>query len=387
MKFSVLLPTKNRLEYLRYALASVLRQDYADWEIVVSDNFSEEDIKGYVDSLGDPRIKYFRTTSSVSVTENWNNALEKSVGDYVIMLGDDDCLLPGYFSTVLQLIEKEGFPDLIYTGAYNFVYPGVQANAPNGHLMAWNNAAFFLGKDEPFILEREKVLEYVRRTLDFNVVFNFNMQFSLIKRALIEKMCAYGPFFQSPYPDYYATTSMMLLAERILAVPQKLVVVGTTPKSFGFYYLNQKDSSGVAFLNNAPSDRVLLKYQGSLLPGPPMHSFWFLAMQTVKENFQGTFDLDVSERKYRFLQVIEVYKKYSKGEGIGDLFSRLRWWELFYALPLFVLASLVRISPKNWSIWRWISKKLFSLSHPSHGAAAFDHRDYKNILDVFESRI
>ena len=44
MKFSVLLPTRNRLEYLRYAVETVRRQDYADWEIIVSDNCSEDDI-------------------------------------------------------------------------------------------------------------------------------------------------------------------------------------------------------------------------------------------------------------------------------------------------------------------------------------------------------
>ena len=44
---SVLLPTKNRLTYLRYAVESVRRQDYPHWEIVISDNHSEEDILGY----------------------------------------------------------------------------------------------------------------------------------------------------------------------------------------------------------------------------------------------------------------------------------------------------------------------------------------------------
>ena len=38
MKFSVLLPTRNRLEYLRFAVESVLRQDDPGWELVISDN-------------------------------------------------------------------------------------------------------------------------------------------------------------------------------------------------------------------------------------------------------------------------------------------------------------------------------------------------------------
>ena len=74
MKFSVLLPTRNRLDLLYYAVETVRRQDYLDWEIIVSDNFSEEDIAGYIKSLDDSRIKYFRTGKFVPVTDNWNNA-------------------------------------------------------------------------------------------------------------------------------------------------------------------------------------------------------------------------------------------------------------------------------------------------------------------------
>src|SRR5687768_14162221 len=120
MKFSVLLPTRNRLEYLRYAVQTVLRQDYADWELIISDNFSEDDIAGYVQSLNDERIKYYRTDSFVPVTDNWNNALYKSSGDYVIMLGDDDGLMPGYFTTMQRLIAEYSEPDVIYTKAYIF---------------------------------------------------------------------------------------------------------------------------------------------------------------------------------------------------------------------------------------------------------------------------
>ena len=98
MLFSVLLPTHDRLEYLRYAVESVRRQDEADWELIVSDNDSTDDIAGFVQSLGDERVRYVRTDRFVPVTENWNNALRHSRGDYVVMLGDDDALLPGYLS-------------------------------------------------------------------------------------------------------------------------------------------------------------------------------------------------------------------------------------------------------------------------------------------------
>ena len=80
MLFSVLLPTHDRLEYLRYAVESVRRQDEDDWELIVSDNDSTDDIAGFVEGLGDERVRYVRTESFVPVTENWNNALRHSRG-------------------------------------------------------------------------------------------------------------------------------------------------------------------------------------------------------------------------------------------------------------------------------------------------------------------
>jgi len=100
MKISVLLPTRDRLDLLRHAVASVTCLDDPDWEIVISDNCSSGDVEGYVASLHDKRIHYLRTPKLLSITENWNNALEHSTGEYVLMLGDDDALLSGYFTTI-----------------------------------------------------------------------------------------------------------------------------------------------------------------------------------------------------------------------------------------------------------------------------------------------
>lgn len=150
MKFSVLLPTRNRLDLLKYAIQSVLDQDYDLWEIIVYDNCSEEDIEGYIRSIDDSRVKYYRSPRYVSVTENWNNTIEKASGDYMIMLGDDDCLLKGYFKRMLQLLKDYPDPDFVYTSALIYAYPGVLPNHPEGFLQAFGNALFIHNKMESF---------------------------------------------------------------------------------------------------------------------------------------------------------------------------------------------------------------------------------------------
>jgi len=305
VKFSVLLPTRNRLELLRYAIESVRRQDFADWEIVVSDNASEEDIAGYVRSLSDPRVRYFRTASFVPVTDNWNNALQKSTGDYVVMLGDDDCLMPGYFSTLRRLIEERGAPDLVYHSALLYAYPGVMPGFPDGFVQPYGYAGFLKNASEPFWLERATALKCVRDAMDFRVTYGFNMQFALVSRRLIDALRDKGPFFQSPYPDYYAMNAALLKAGRILVCPQALVTIGVSPKSFGYYYVNRAEQSGVEFLNNAPDRESVRRLEHVALPGTEMNNSWLLAMETLRLNYGEEHVLKVNYGRYRLLQILQ----------------------------------------------------------------------------------
>lgn len=388
MKFSVLLPTRNRLDLLRYAITSVVEQDYQDWEIIVSDNFSEEDVKSYIQSLDDPRIKYYRTSSFVSVTDNWNNALEKSSGDYVIMLGDDDCLLKGYFKTCLALLEEYHFPEMIYCSAYTYVYPKVFQ--PEGFLVTWENASFLSGIKSPYLVDRQKRVELVRKTLCFTVMFNFNMQFSLVSRVLIKRLQNYGPFYQSPYPDYYATTALMLKANSILATPARLVTIGISSKSFGYYYFNNKEKLGVEMLKNIPRDDVFLKLEKYLVPGTNMNSSWLFAMETIKMNFGNELKLKINYKKYRFLQVLHICKRFACKEGmeLQDVLlmaKKLRWWEItIYLIPMLSVATWIRVSPNNASKRQWVQKMLYVFSHPSHGNSERVQMKFENILEVFQ---
>jgi glycosyltransferase involved in cell wall biosynthesis len=79
--FSILLPTRDRLELLRNAVETVRLQNYDNWEIIISDNASSQDITGYVKKLGDQRVRYIRSKMILPVTENWNRAHDYSNGE------------------------------------------------------------------------------------------------------------------------------------------------------------------------------------------------------------------------------------------------------------------------------------------------------------------
>ena len=378
MKFSVLLPTRNRLDLLRYAIETVRRQDYGDWEIVVSDNASEEDVAGHVRALNDPRIRYTRTDSFVPVTDNWNNALDKSTGDYVVMLGDDDCLMKGYFSTLRRLIEERGAPDLVYHSALLYAYPGVMPGFPDGFVQPYGYAGFLKNAREPFWLERAVALQCVRDAMDFRVTFGFNMQFVLVSRRLIYALRGKGPFFQSPYPDYYAMNAALLNAKRILVCPQNLVTIGVSPKSFGFYFVNKSEKAGVEFLNNLPDQQTLQRLQHVLLPGSASNTSWLLAMEALRRNYGTEEELAVNYGRYRLLQILQPRA------GFGELWPTLSPLEKCLAAVSWMLAAAASLLParvrQKLNVGLLALLKVYPVYRPRRIVGRF-----RTILEVHES--
>jgi glycosyltransferase involved in cell wall biosynthesis len=109
-RFSILIPSKNRIELLRYAISSITNQDYESVEIVIADNASDCPYESMITYVGSINLRFLRSEKPISVTENWNRALAAARGDYFIMLGDDDALTPGLLKRLDALITKAGQP-------------------------------------------------------------------------------------------------------------------------------------------------------------------------------------------------------------------------------------------------------------------------------------
>lgn len=88
---SICIPTYNQVEYLKKCIQSILVQDYLDYEIVISDDSTNDTVKSYIDSLGlNEKISYYRNSPSLGTPENWNHAISKAQGKYIKVLHHDD---------------------------------------------------------------------------------------------------------------------------------------------------------------------------------------------------------------------------------------------------------------------------------------------------------
>lgn len=246
MKFSVLLPTRNGGPYLANCIRSVLNQDYGDLELVISDNANTDSTPAVIASFAaDPRVKILRLERAVPVTDNWNNALAAASGDYLLMLGDDDLVLPGYFSRMEHILEKHGHPECVLYNAFSYVAP--DSIRAHGHSY-YSERHFSFGPDfsgEGLLsveLRRAIVLDMFR----FHVRIPLNMQTTLVARRAVPEVR--GGLFQPPFPDHYALNSLLLTASGWLYVPKQLVIVGVSPKSFGHYVYSNREAHGLSYL-------------------------------------------------------------------------------------------------------------------------------------------
>jgi hypothetical protein len=204
------------------------------------------------------------------------------------------------------------------------------------------------------------------------------MQLSLVSRRLIDELRPHGDFFQSPFPDYYASCVAMLTARRVVVDPRELVVIGVTPKSYGFFHLNDREAEGRAFLHGAGETPAQA-------PGTNINEGWLGAMETIESRYGREYGLRVNRRRYRLVQAGTVYSR--QRQGIG---SPAEVAELEAGLPA-VERVLLRTANRAGRVladllparaWEAIARRVFKQFPPWDPPR--DESDYQTLLDVFE---
>ena len=122
MKLSIVIPTRERLEYLQESIKTALAIKDDDIEIIVSDNASEDSTAKILSEIDDIRFKYTNTGKRVSMRANFENGLNVSTGDYIMFFGDDDGVLPEQIPILKSILEKEK-PDVLKWPIIRYGWP------------------------------------------------------------------------------------------------------------------------------------------------------------------------------------------------------------------------------------------------------------------------
>ncbi len=118
-RLSVVVPVYNvPPSYLRQCIDSVRSQNYPFWELCLCDDGSTipETIEALESFRGsDPRIRIRRLAVNKGISDASNAAAEIATGQFLILLDNDDVILPDALMEVARALNKDPFLDCIYT--------------------------------------------------------------------------------------------------------------------------------------------------------------------------------------------------------------------------------------------------------------------------------
>lgn len=232
--FTVIIPQKNRAEYLRHTLRTCMMQDYPNVEIIVSDDCSTDGSVKVVRDLMriDSRIRLFAHERHLGMRDNFEFALSQVRPGFVMALGGDDGLVPGGISRMHAILSGTGRQLLTWTLA-GFTY----AEQPGGENIVFIERR----KDEGvrFIKSRE-FLDQLARSFRYQVSEcpMFYMK-GVVSTELIDRVKSRTGgrgFYVCPTPDGFSGIVLAGEVEDFAFTNEPLSIGGTTLKSQGKNY-------------------------------------------------------------------------------------------------------------------------------------------------------
>src|SRR6266567_3191848 len=127
LSVTVVIATFNRSGLLGRAVQSVLDERWPGVEIVVVDDCSIDDTQAIV-AREFPSARYFRLDQNRGCGAARNRGLREATNPYVLILDDDDTLLPGALSLIAARMAT--VPDLSKYPVVNFATGDARLEAP-----------------------------------------------------------------------------------------------------------------------------------------------------------------------------------------------------------------------------------------------------------------
>ena len=107
-RVSIVIPTYNRADLVRQAVASVIAQSWQDWELIVVDDGSNDETVAALEALGEQRLRVLAEPHCGHVARLRNIGAKAARGEYLAFLDADDVWLPQKLE--LQLRALAGRP-------------------------------------------------------------------------------------------------------------------------------------------------------------------------------------------------------------------------------------------------------------------------------------
>ena len=112
-KVTIVIPTYKRTDLLQEALESAINQEgYDHYNIIVVDDNPERgcETEKLLGSYSNSRISYYKNEQNLKMIGNTNRCFELADAEWVVMIHDDDLLLPDFLKECMKIVDQE--PDI-----------------------------------------------------------------------------------------------------------------------------------------------------------------------------------------------------------------------------------------------------------------------------------
>lgn len=232
IKLSVVIPTKNRYEYLQILIKSLLESQSNEYEIIIHDNSDDNSLfLDFLEENKSPKLKYFYVPEWISVVENCERGVMQATGEYVCMLGDDDGILLDESIEELKKYYAKNV-DAIVTKPAFFSWPD------NSHA-AWNNLSGKLSfhghhKNDKKVNILEELKKQNNKGFGFGLGILPRVYHGFVLNSRLKELrndC--GTAFPGPSPDMANAIGLTKYIKNCIYTFTPLIISGHAKKSTG----------------------------------------------------------------------------------------------------------------------------------------------------------
>lgn len=279
-KLSIIIPTKNRQIYASKCVETILKKLSGGYEIIIQDNSDDNSLQEMLGNLIDgEKVKYAYESKCLSFCDNFERGLLMSTGDYAIMIGDDDCVLPGIIE-LTDKIRKKGVESVIFPTCHSYYWPNALQNG-EGKLV--------IRDQKPYVktLYTKGAIDNMVKFGDYDYqAYNFpKIYHGIVKRECLDKIKEKtGRSFGGLTPDIYSAVALSFYIDKILYVNTPFTIPGVCARSGSADSLTGRHTGE---LKDAPHFRghVDYKWEECVPYVYSVNTIWAeTAIKAIKEN-------------------------------------------------------------------------------------------------------
>lgn len=217
---SVVVPTRNRYQYLKHLIQMIDGFKLAELELVVQDNSDDNrEILNFLKNINADNIKYFYISQPLTMSQNGELAINNATGEYVCYIGDDDGVCRNIVDCAMWM--KKNDINAVYNSNLSFLWgSGVKYRRPfNGYTIHSSEE------------ELHKLMTNGMNLLLTNMPLIYH---GIVKKTILNSIQEkYGTLFPSVPPDISGSICLATVIEKYCELYTPVIINGASSMTGG----------------------------------------------------------------------------------------------------------------------------------------------------------